>query len=251
MGKHRKPSAKGSEVSNAVADVLPSFDEKALSALTAKIEKGFGKGKAPQQSSEIGSENSKKAKQSNGQREPDSKTKGKKQEHNRGTKRDAQGNVKSAGKSKAQISNRETNSRNGGAKDDREALLKEILTLGGTEEDLDLVAGAASDDEDIEGENEPAQDKSFKKDLAKFVASLGIEGAAVEDASEPEPEEDQVVEEEWEEASDLDSAEEPDELDEPHKQSVPPLPDTKDSGVSSKGPNRLVSISPAMNNWSN
>jgi ribosome biogenesis protein MAK21 len=248
MGKHRKPSGNGpGPAAKADADVLPSFDEKALSALTEKIEKGFGKKtKAPQQLADNGNGNHQKARPSNGRGESDSRTKAKKSEHNRGKKRDAQGNVKAAGKGKAESSSRETNTKNGGANEDRDALLKEILALGGTEEDLDLVAGAASD-EDVEEDNVQAQDKSFKKDLAKFVAGLGIEGAAVDDVSEPEAEPEEEAEEDWEEASDLDSPEESDVSDEPEeaqKKPHPALPDTKKMDASSKGPNRLVSISP-------
>jgi ribosome biogenesis protein MAK21 len=247
MGKHRKPSGRSAGPAKVDTDVLPPFDETALSALTEKIEKGFGKRKAPQQLGDTGSGNRKIGKETNGQRDSDSKTKGKNAEHNRGTKRDAQGNVKVAGKRKAESSSRQKNTKNAGAKDDRGTLLKEILALGGTEEDLDLVAGAASDDEDVEGDNGPAQDKSFKKDLAKFVAGLGIEGAAVEDASEPEAEQEEQGEEEWEEASDLDSPEEsdvPDGPEESPKKLATTLPDTKNTDVSSKGPNRLVSMSP-------
>jgi ribosome biogenesis protein MAK21 len=247
MGKHRKPSWKSAVPSKADTDVLPSFDEKALSALTEKIEKGFGKSKAPQQLGNTGSGSHKKGKQSNGRSDSDSKAKGKNPEHHRGTKRDAHGNVKAGGKAKAESSSRESNTNNGGAKDDRAALLKEILALGGTEEDLDLVAGAASDDEDVEGANGQAQDKAFKKDLAKFVAGLGIEGAAVEDASEPEAEQEEQGEDEWEEASDLDSPEESDVSDEPEqapKKQMPTAPDMKRAETSSKGPNRLVSMSP-------
>ena len=237
MGKHRKPSGKNAELAKADADLLPSFDEKALSALTERIEKGFDKPNAPQKLGGTGRVNDKKDKQ----------TKGKNPEHNRGTKRDAQGNAKAAGKGKAEGSSRDKKSKHGVAKDDRDTLLKEILALGGTEEDLDLVAGAASDDDNVEGDNGPAQDKSFKKDLAKFVAGLGIEGTIVEDASEPEAENDEKGEEVWEEASDLDSPEEydvPDEPEELPKKLAPGLPDANITDVSSKGPSRLVSMSP-------
>lgn len=248
MGKHRKPSAKGlGPATKADANVLPSFDEKALSALTEKIEKGFGKRKAPQQLRDPDSGDHKKGKLGNERRDSDSKTKTGKAEDNRGTKRDAQGNVKNAGKRKTESGGRDTENKNRGTKDDRDTLLKEILALGGTEEDLDLVAGAASDDEDVGGDKVPTQDKSFKKDLAKFIAGLGIEGAAVEDASEPEAEQDEVVEEEWEEASDLDSSDDPDAADEPEeasKKAVPGVPENRGSDALSKGSNRLVSNPP-------
>jgi ribosome biogenesis protein MAK21 len=74
--------------------------------------------------------------------------------------------------------------------------LQEILALGGTEEDLLLVADALSDDEDLDESSTAAPDKSFKADLAKFVAGLGIDTTAEQDASESEPEEGN--DDEWE-----------------------------------------------------
>ena len=242
MGKHRKPSGKGTgSVPKADLDILPAFDEKALSALTEKIEKGFGKSKAVQQSADPTSGNHGKGNSSKGRRDSDSKAKPTKPEPNRGTKRDARGNVKITGKRKTESSSRDQKPKNGSGKVDTELLLKEILALGGTEEDLDLVAGAASDDEDV-GENyASAQDKSFKKDLAKFVAGLGIDDATAEDASEPEAEMEEEAAKEWEEASDL---EESDESEEAPKKPITAVPEVKKSDTSSKGPNRLVSVPP-------
>lgn len=245
MGKHRKPSGVGPGPATAAdSDILSAFDEKALSALTEKIEKGFGKSKLPQQLAGPSNGNQKKGKPSNGRRDSEPKAKTTKPEHIRGTKRDAQGNVKAAGKRKAENTNRETKHKKGGGKDDRGVLLKEILALGGTEEDLDLVAGAASDDEDVGGDNTSGHDKSFKKDLAKFVAGLGIESTAVEDASEPEAEVEEKDEEEWEEASDLGESDASDEPEETSKKPAAALPEVKNAGVSSKGPNCLVSTTP-------
>jgi ribosome biogenesis protein MAK21 len=247
MGKHRKPSGKGPGPAVAAdSDMLPAFDEKALSALTEKIEKGFGKSKAPHQLGSASNGNQKNTKPGNGQPDTDPRVKTTKSEQKRGTKRDAQGNVKAAGKGKNEKNSRESKHKTGDGKGDREALLKEILALGGTEEDLDLVAGAASDDEDVGGNDTSAQDKSLKQDLAKFVAGLGIESAAVEDASEPEAEVEDDDEEEWEEASDLDESDAPDEA---PKKPVAALPEVKKSDAS-KGPNRLVSTNSATSNCS-
>ena len=165
---------------------LPSFDEKALSALTEKIEKGLEQSKVPQQSRDTSSGKHKQGKESKGRPDSNSKTKPTKSELNRGTKIDAQGNVKGSGQEKAGNASRASKKTDGGAKDGGAMLLQEILALGGTEEDLDLIAGAASDDENLDGNNAPAADKSFQKDLAKFVAGLGIEGAIGGDVSEPE-----------------------------------------------------------------
>ncbi|KAG0649840.1 Ribosome biogenesis NOC1 [Hyphodiscus hymeniophilus] len=243
MGKHRKPSGKGpGPTTKPDPEALPAFDEKALSALTEKIEKGFGKSKAPQQLVDSTGENQAKVKSSKRRLDLHSKAKTKtaKPELNRGTKRDARGDIKTNGKGKAE--SRESKNKNGAGKDNRDVLLKEILALGGTEEDLDLVAGAASDDEDDDN-NTSAPDKSFTKDLAKFVASLGIEGATVEDASEPEEEMDREVEvgeEDWEEASDLEESDASNELEETPKEPTISVPQAKKVDISSKGPNRLI-----------
>ena len=222
--------------------MLPSFDEKALSALTEKIEKDFGKSQAPQQLGDTGSRNRKKEKQGNEQRHFESNPRTSKGEHTRGTKRDAQGNVKAGGKANVGSNSRPTKNKSGDANGNRDVLLKEILALGGTEEDLDLVAEAPSSDEDLEGNYAPAEDKSFKKDLANFVAGLGIEGAGVEDASEAEVEEEDAGEEQWEKASDLASPDESlsDDAEETPKKAIPALPELKNLDAS-KGPNRLVS----------
>jgi ribosome biogenesis protein MAK21 len=249
MGKHRKAPGKAGKgpgpATGANSATLPSFDEKALSALTEKIEQGFGKSKTPHQLPDPTNGKPGKEKLSKGRRDSDSMTKTTEPERNRGTKRDAQGNVKAGGKGKAENSRRETTENKGEKSNDRDVLLKEILALGGTEEDLDLVAGAASDDEDVGGNNASAQDKLLKKDLARFVAGLGIEGAAVEDPSEPEAEVEEEDEEmEWEEASDLNESEASDEPDKAPQKPTVALPEVKKSDVSSKGPNRLVSSLP-------
>jgi ribosome biogenesis protein MAK21 len=234
MGKHRRPSGKGLTPAKKVdSDDLPSFDEKALSALTAKIEEGLGKNKTPQQLANSSSGNHKKGKPGNVRRDSDPKAKSR-SEQNRGTKRDAQGKVKAAGEGKADKNSREMKHKRGTTKDAREVLLQEILALGGTEEDLDLVAGAASDDEDVSGDKMSAQDKSLKKELARFVAGLGIEGASVEDASEPEAE----VEEEGEDWEETDASVESGRA---PKKPAAAVPEVKKSDSSSKGANRLVS----------
>jgi ribosome biogenesis protein MAK21 len=251
MGKRKNAYGKDSKAATNADDELPSFDEKALFALTEKIEKGLGQSKAPQQSRDTTGGNSKQGKESKARRDSTSKSKTTKSELNRGIKRDAHGNVKGPGQEKAGNTNRATKKTRGGANDAGTVLLQEILALGGTEEDLDLVAGAASDDENLDGDNAPATDKSFRKDLAKFVAGLGIEGPIDEDVSELEGEdaEEDQGEEDWEEASDLDSPADSDISAGPKEatqKQTSALPDVKKSDVaSSQGPNRLVSNSSA------
>lgn len=202
MGKKSK-GIKGAKIAaTSDGDNLPTFDENALSALTAKIEQGFGNGE-PQSAADTPKTKQKKGKAINGSAEP---KKAKAPESARGTKRDAHGKPKPNGKSNS--GKQPSNSKNEDKSDDREALLQEILALGGTEEDLDLIADAASDEEDNQTPDTPL-DKSLKKELAKFVAGLGIEGQSGGDAAESEEEEGEKEDQDsWEEASDVDSEEE-------------------------------------------
>jgi len=232
MGKKSKTAKAAKLAEGGNADNLPSFDENALSALTAKIEQGLGSGE-PQKAADAPNTKLKKGKANNhATGEP---KKAKAPEAARGTKRDAHGKPKPSGKANSQKES--ANSISGDKSDEREALLKEILALGGTEEDLDLVADALSDEEENANQDAPA-DKSLKKELAKFVAGLGIEGQSGGDVEESEEEEiEESAEDSWEEASDLDSeaSEEPAQS-KPTKEKLvaPPKPDSKD-------PNRLVS----------
>ena len=223
MGKNKNSSAKRAKAAaKPDADDFPSFDEQALSALTEKIEKGLGNKGEKQETAGKGrdSEGSKSKKANASQ-------------NGRGTKRDAQGNAKNSG-SRSQP----TPHKNGGGQDDGSVLLQEILALGGTEDDLDLVAGAPSDDEDIEAEA-GAPDEALRKELAKFVAGLGIEA---EDSGEPdEAEAEEEEDDEWEEASEPDSPLE--QVKVASKVTAPAAPASKKAEASfSRDANRLVSI---------
>ena len=251
MGKHRKPSEKVPALpAKARPEMLPAFGKDALSALTDKIEKELGKSKVSQQLADATERSLRKGKPSKERCGPDSKANPTKAEHNRGTKRDAQGNVKSAGKVEVKSSRRKEGHKFGAAKNPRERLLKEILAMGGTEEDLDLVAGAASDYEDVGGNNGLAKDKSFKEDLARFVAGLGIEGAAIEDASEPEAEVDEdgakseVSDEGSEDVLQPEKFDAPDELKDASQKLVAAVSEVKKPNASMKGSNNLVSTLP-------
>ncbi|PMD56016.1 CBF-domain-containing protein [Hyaloscypha bicolor E] len=172
-----------------------SFDENALSTLTAQIGKGFDAGK-----SEQAGETNRGQKGSSGtkHRTPvTAQSKTKPGAIARGTKRDIRGNAKVAG------SEPSTKHKNGNGIGNRAVLLKEILALGGTEEDLDLVADATSDEEDSDS-NAALPDKSFRKELASFVAGLGIEGELHEVGGDDSDKED--MGDDWENASDVNSS---------------------------------------------
>jgi ribosome biogenesis protein MAK21 len=181
------------EAGNSNGGSIPSFDEKALSVLTAKIEKGFGAGKSKQPGDL--KRGKKESNGTNNQRSAKAQSKTKPVEHARGIKRDSRGNAKVAGGGEPP-----TKQRNEKSNDDRAVLLKEILALGGTEEDLDLVVDAVLDEEDDDS-NEVLPDKSFRKELANFVAGLGIEGELDEVSSGGSEKED--TNDGWEDASDV------------------------------------------------
>ena len=243
MAKNKKSTAKRPNKStNSNFTPLPSFNEQALSALTDTLDKKLGKDTAlPQTGLTV---NKKQGKKSNGA--PLSGSKNPRGiETGRGTKRDAQGNAKAADNQ----SQSKTKKNNGG-EDGRSTLLQEILALDGTEEDLNLLENAASDNEDLVTEDSKSLDKSLQKELAKFAASLGIEAQVIEDASEPEDEEDLVdseeeQEEEWEEASDMESDAEAEVAPLPVAKkpvkAITPATKTSDAALT-KEANRLVSM---------
>lgn len=232
-------SAKGAKKAAKVDGNGLSFDDQALSALTAKIEQGLANGKTPEGVTGAPSKKERKHKSENKLNTPQqSKASG--SEPTRGTKRDSSGNAKLNGKTKGQNKkeNKTTTSDN-----TRSILLQEILALGGTEDDLDLVENAASDEEDNVTASAPQLDKTLQKELARFVAELGIEGQTGADAGESDEESDaeEVAggEDEWEEASDIESEpSEPIEAEVVKKNLKAPPVETS----SSKDPNRLVSM---------
>ncbi|KAH6718955.1 CBF/Mak21 family-domain-containing protein [Leptodontidium sp. MPI-SDFR-AT-0119] len=218
MARKNKKTASGATVDihtptpNSKSDNFASFDEQALSALTAKIEEGFGKNKLKpegQQQSPDSSHSHKQEKTSTkaNDREGKSKSKSKTKtpELVQGTKREANGKVKIAGTPTSKDQTGRIKPRGDNGKADRAMLLQEILALGGTEEDLDLVADVVSDEDEEGLSTVGLPDKSFRKDLASFVAGLGIEGGVQEDAESAAEEE---VEDGWEEASGSESSDE-------------------------------------------
>lgn len=60
-------------------------------------------------------------------------------------------------------------------------LEKEIIALGGSKDDYELITGAPSDSEYEDFESKNISEKSLQKDLKKLVQELGIEKAATQD----------------------------------------------------------------------
>ncbi|KAJ5946458.1 hypothetical protein N7454_003297 [Penicillium verhagenii] len=117
-----------------------------------------------------------------------------------GKKRDRNGEViareeKKEGKSKV------TKSPKKGGND--ETLRQEILAMGGTEEDLDLLADVDSESE-VEGVNAKSGDNDLRKELAKMLEDAGhvVPQDLAEDEVEEEEEEDEEEEEAEEDAED-------------------------------------------------
>jgi ribosome biogenesis protein MAK21 len=193
MAKKRTKSSKPVIATvNASEKSIPLLNEEALHALTARIEKGLGG-----DNSKAGVDTITDRLREQGGRRSSSKPKQTSKlnivELQRGTKRDANGNAKIAGKRSKDRNITENEHGN----DDKAALLQEIMALGGTEEDMDLVADVASDDE-VFSNTDLSLDPAFRKELAGFVSGLGIE------KSVDIPEEDSADEAAWNSASEAD-----------------------------------------------
>ncbi|KAJ4151370.1 hypothetical protein LMH87_012072 [Akanthomyces muscarius] len=95
-----------------------------------------------------------------------------------------------------------------GTKTDQEALLAEILALGGDEDDLELINGVDSDDE-VVGESKAPVDKKLRDELAALSKELGFAEFAPQEASEDEAveESEEVAEEDEDDEDDEEVAE--------------------------------------------
>ncbi|RKF72693.1 Ribosome biogenesis protein NOC1 [Golovinomyces cichoracearum] len=172
---------------------IPRLDESALSALTSRIEEELGRQKQTGKKNE-GSATEKRILNSSSQKQ-------RKQKNLKSPKTEKRNEVIGLTKEKLKDIDR---SLNGSRKDvdtnpshkynksenrtnSKETLLREILALGGTQEDLDLVGSVASDSEEELGKpSGPLVDeKSFKNELDAFVAKLGIKPGDSEIDAEP------------------------------------------------------------------
>ncbi|EGX90225.1 CCAAT-box-binding transcription factor [Cordyceps militaris CM01] len=97
-----------------------------------------------------------------------------------------------------------------GAKTEQEALLAEILALGGDEDDLELINGVDSEDE-VVGDSKTPVDKKLKDDLAALSKELGFSKFTPPEASEDEVEEDAETEEDDDEDDEDDEDDQEDE----------------------------------------
>lgn len=101
-----------------------------------------------------------------------------------------------------------------GKKIGKEALLKEIIELGGTQEDLDLMndIGSGSEIEETEFNVSGKVVKGFRNDLAGFMKEIGLEGGRFDATADGDEEEDAELEEgdeDGDEDEDMEEAEAP------------------------------------------
>lgn len=167
---------------------IPKFDERALSTLTSKIEEGLEKQKLSSEHALKRSKGKLTAKSSQPKNDRDKESisgfskkiiskvaaKGTNQIKNKNQK----GNVKfsTRNSSPPQTEVEKIN-------DKKKLLMNEILALGGTEDDLELVAGVESysEDEDKSFQSScPAVELGFQNELKNFISSLGIKAVAEE-----------------------------------------------------------------------
>jgi hypothetical protein len=186
-------STNGSAAVPSASSNFPSFDEHTLSNLTRRIENGLRKSKEnlhlgsmrggrQDVATGLGPRHSTKECVSEGKIE------------NRGKKRNRQGDIKineHQGRGNKLKDRRigKIGPKSLGDEDSR--LLQEILLLGGTKEDLRLVADASSVSEaEAPGqsngqENTSKPRKTLQRDVENFVKGLGISGtASIEDSSD-------------------------------------------------------------------
>jgi ribosome biogenesis protein MAK21 len=207
---------------DAEADAFPQIEESAFAGLRQKIEQRLKDGASKQKSKNNKSkpapvEDAKKPKQSPAK--TDSKSKFSSDKNNHGKKRDRNGDVI------ARDEKKQDKSQKPAAKDGDDTLRQEILALGGTEEDFEMLAGVDSEDEEdadtSKKSNGKSDDASLRKELSSILAAAGqfvpddLEDEDVEeevdgDEDDEEVEEDDDEEEESEEVAESDeSPEEP------------------------------------------
>ncbi|EHA17927.1 hypothetical protein CBS115989_654 [Aspergillus niger] len=224
------------------ADALPQLEESAFAGLRQKIEQRLkdqsaSKQKPKNNKGKSGPSDTPQKKEPAPKPEP--KQASNNDKNNKGKKRDRNGEV-IAREEKAVSKDKKPASKENQA----DVLRQEILALGGTEEDLDLIAGVGSDSE-VEDATEKkskgkSDDASLRKELSSILAAAGqvvpddLEDEEVEEeeAEEAEASEEDDVEEDEEEEAEDDEDEEPSEDEEPAPAPAPK--ETKESAKKEK-----------------
>lgn len=227
---------------------MPQIDESAFAGLRQKIEQrlkneGPGKGKSKKDSKPQASAENTPAKKDKGA----GPKAGRNQESAQGKKRDRNGDVIAREEKKggeAKQSKPESSKKDNG----NDTLRQEILALGGTEEDLDLLAGVDSESE-VEGapsKGKKGGEDDLRKELSKMLEAAGHvvpDDLEDEEAEQPEEEDNdeeaeddvQVSEEDGEETSEAEEDSDMSEIED-----APPAKDSKTNATKSKEPQAVV-----------
>jgi ribosome biogenesis protein MAK21 len=195
------------------ADTFPQIEESAFAGLRQKIEQRLKDGANKQKSKTNKSkpapvEDAKKPKQSPAK--SDAKSKSGSDKNNQGKKRDRNGDVIARDEKKQDKSQKPAN------KDGDDTLRQEILALGGTEEDFEMLAGVDSEEEDADTSEKSkgnSDDASLRKELSSILAAAGqfvpddLEDEDVEEEVDGEEDDEEVEEDEDEEKESEEAAE--------------------------------------------
>jgi ribosome biogenesis protein MAK21 len=185
--------------------IMATFDDNALSKLTAKIDQKLsetkqGPKKKQSQRSLKSPQSKPDLKRKRQDDKPEHAAKKRTEEPKRNFKDKPDKKNKSANKKGPKSTQNGTSSNN--------VLLDEIRALGGDEQDLELVGDVDSEDETLGSDTKGNKlDKALQAELAKFASGLGFDKAQPEVAEEDE-QDDEIAEDgngdEWEEASEED-----------------------------------------------
>ncbi|XXG98682.1 hypothetical protein Hte_005011 [Hypoxylon texense] len=199
---------------------MATFDDAALSKLTAKIESKLIEPKKNQGKKDQSKKDQNK--KDLGKRKRDQTTEAVQPPPSKKKNTSKSNDSKSNAKSKAPRPNAAP------AKDTSNALLDEIRALGGDEEDLKLVEDVNSEDEEIHNEKEKKHtSKELRAELANFAAGLGFDSVKPESATEEsddnmdgvdDVDEDEEDEGDEDDASELDTNEKP--LQDPKRKTI-------------------------------
>lgn len=202
-------------------DALPQLEENAFAGLRQKIEQrlkeGATKQKAKNNKPKPGADDAKKT---NDNAKPDTKAKSS-DKNNKGKKRDRSGEVIAQDEKKPQKSKSDKG-------DTDDTLRQEILALGGTEEDFDLLAEVDSEAEDTKPKtSQGSGDDSLRKELSGILAAAGqvvpedlpdeqeeVEAEGDDDNNEEDAEDEEDGEDEEEQDEDEADLEDEDEAEE-------------------------------------
>ncbi|KAL6239869.1 hypothetical protein BDW75DRAFT_197582 [Aspergillus navahoensis] len=226
-GANLVPVKNDTTIKPSADDALPQLEESAFAGLRQKIEQRLKDGAAKQKSKNNKSktvpvDNAKNAKAN--ATKTDTKSQPPSDKNVKGKKRDRNGDV---------IENKESGKSKLDKNDDKDTLRQEILALGGTEEDFDLLAGVDSESE-VEDVKPSKKSQGAAEDLRKELSSiLAVAGQVVpDDLADDEVEE---VEDNDDEDEDEDGeAEEADEAESAEEQSSPendPSDETPEQGL--------------------